>query len=80
MTTNAKSYFEMAQEREQELELDATADGHSALALQAKRITSRGPKLPQQPPHSPWAADHVPPEPPLGYSINQVVDVSKVER
>ena len=50
MTTNAKTYFEMAKEREQELEMDAmSADGHSALELEAKRLASRGPQHPAQP-------------------------------
>jgi hypothetical protein len=32
------------------------------------------------PSSSPWARDPVPPEAPLGYSVEQVADVSKVER
>jgi hypothetical protein len=42
VTTNAKTYFEMAKERAAELEMDAFADGHSALMLQSQRLANRG--------------------------------------
>jgi hypothetical protein len=80
MTTDAKTYFEMAKERAQELEMDALADGHAALALQAQRLASRGPQYPAQPANSPWGADPVPPEPPLGIDISAVPDVSRVDQ
>jgi hypothetical protein len=76
MTTNAKTYFEMAKERAAELELDALSDGHSALMLQGQRLANRGPEYPRQPNH-PFAID-APTEPPLGISINAVKDVTKV--
>jgi hypothetical protein len=37
-------------------------------------------EVPRLPANSPWGADNVPPEEPLGYSIEQVKDVSKVDR
>ena len=76
MTTDARTYFEMARERAQALEMDALSDGHSALALQAQRLANRGPQYPQQPNH-PFAID-APTEPPLGISVDRVPDVSKV--
>jgi hypothetical protein len=76
VTTNAKTYFEMAKERAAALEMDALADGHSALALQGQRLANRGPEYPRQPNH-PFAVD-APTEPPLGYSVDRVPDVSKV--
>jgi hypothetical protein len=70
----------MQQELEQQLEMDALADGHSALALQAQRLAHRGPpQYPMQPPGSPWHRDPVPDEPPLGENIDAVPDVSKVD-
>ena len=78
MTTDARTYFEMARERAQALEMDALSDGHSALALQAQRLANRGPQYPQQPNH-PFAID-APTEPPLGRAIDQVVDMTKVEQ
>lgn len=80
MTTDARTYFEMARERAQALEMDALSDGHSALALQAQRLANRGPQYPQQPVGSPWSCDPVPPEGPLGRAIDQVVDMTKVEQ
>ena len=78
MTTDARTYFEMAKERAAALEMDALSDGHSALALQAQRLANRGPQYPQQPNH-PFAID-APTEPPLGRAIDQVVDMTKVEQ
>jgi len=78
VTTDARTYFEMARERAQALEMDALSDGHSALALQAQRLANRGPQYPQQPNH-PFAID-APTEPPLGRAIDQVVDMTKVEQ
>ena len=78
MTTDARTYFEMARERAQALEMDALSDGHSALALQAQRLANRGPEYPRQPNH-PFAID-APTEPPLGRAIDQVADMTKVEQ
>jgi hypothetical protein len=38
------------------------------------------PSYPPQPANSPWSSDPVGDEPPLGYSIDDVPDMSKVER
>jgi hypothetical protein len=80
MTTDARTYFEMAQERAAELEAAALADGHAALMLQSQRLASRGPQYPQQPVGSPWSCDPVPSEGPLGRAIDQVADMTKVEQ
>jgi hypothetical protein len=80
MTDTGKptSYFQVQREREQQLEMDALVDGHSALALQAQRLANRGPEYPRQPNH-PFAID-APTEPPLGRAIDQVVDMTKVKQ
>jgi hypothetical protein len=75
--TKPTTYFQMAREREQQLELDATADGHDAFRLQAKRSV---PTYPHQPASSPWASDPVPAERPTGERINAVPDLTKVQR
>jgi hypothetical protein len=76
-TSKPTSYFQVQREREQQLEMDALVDGHSALMLQAQRLANqRGPQYPQQPNH-PFAID-APTEPPLGISVDRVPDVSKV--
>jgi hypothetical protein len=36
--------------------------------------------VPPQPSSSPWSSDPVGPEPPLGYSVDDVPDMEKVER
>jgi hypothetical protein len=46
-TGEATTYYEMQKSLEQELELDATADGHDALRLQTKR--GAVPTYPKQP-------------------------------
>jgi hypothetical protein len=79
MTTNAKTYFEMAKERAAALELDALSDGHAALMLQSQRLANRCPEYPRQPAGSPWAQGDPNPAPPLGYAIDQVADMTKVE-
>jgi len=38
------------------------------------------PSYPPQPPGSPWASDPVPDEEPLGYDINALPDMTKVDR
>jgi hypothetical protein len=68
----------LAEGQDQRLALDAGADGHDALRLQAERLR-KVPQYPQQPASSPWN-DPVGPEEPLGYSIEAVADVSKVDR
>lgn len=35
-------------------------------------------QLPRQPANSPWSCDPVPPEPPLGYSVDALPDLTKV--
>jgi hypothetical protein len=77
MTYKVTSYHQLQAERDQQIALDQAADGHDALRLQAQR---KVPQYPQQPASSPWSCDGVPPEEPLGYSIDAVEDVSKVPR
>ena len=82
MTDTGKptSYFQVQREREQQLEMDALVDGHSALALQAQRLAKQGgPQYPAQPANSPWAQGDPNPAPPLGYAIDQVADMTKVQ-
>jgi hypothetical protein len=70
------SYAQMAREREQQLVLDASQDGHAALALEKQR--GRIPIYPQLP-SGPWAApDPSGDELPLNIDVNAVKDVSKV--
>jgi hypothetical protein len=68
------TYHAMQREPEQQLVLDQSADGHSALALQAER--GRIPVYPAQP-NNVWNVD-AGQEPPLGIDISAVKDVSKV--
>jgi hypothetical protein len=68
------TYAQMAKEREQQLVLDQSADGHSALALERQR--GRIPVYPVHPAH-PFAVD-APTEPPLGIDIGAVKDTSKI--
>jgi hypothetical protein len=75
-TGEPTTYFELQQERDQELEADALADGHSALMLERAKGTV--PTYPAQPSSSPWSSDPVPTEPPTGELIDAVKDVSKV--
>ena len=80
-TSKPTSYHAIQREREQQLEMDALADGHSALALQARRLANQGgPQYPAQPPHSPWAQGDPNPSPPLGCAIDQVGDMTKVQQ
>jgi hypothetical protein len=78
MTYKVTSYHQLQAERDQQIALDASADGHDAVRLQGQRRAP--PTYPQQPPHSPWSGDPVPPEPPTGELIDAVRDVSKVDR
>jgi hypothetical protein len=72
------TYHAMQREPEQQLVLDQSADGHSALALQAER-GRRIPIYPAQPAGSPWAApDPSGEEPPFPVDISVVKDTSKV--
>ena len=58
------------------LELDTSQDGHSALALERQR--GRNPIYPQQPGNV-WAADMGNVTPPLGISVNDVLDMETVD-
>jgi hypothetical protein len=71
----AKTMFEKAQ---YDLEQDPVVPG----AVTATHITGTAevPWVPAQPPNSPWASDPVPPEEPLGYDINALPDMTKVDR
>jgi hypothetical protein len=42
--------------------------------------TTAVPQYPAQPQGSPWASDPVPPEEPLGYDIDALPDMTKVDR
>jgi hypothetical protein len=61
-----------------DLEQDPVTPG----SMTATHITGTTPVawVPPQPPDSPWASDPVGDEPPLGYSVDDVPDVSKVDR
>jgi hypothetical protein len=71
------SYAQMAKEREQQLALDASQDGHAALALQAERGRCI-PTYPAQPAGSPWAKPDSNIEPAFPVDISVTKDVSKV--
>jgi len=58
------------------LELDTSQDGHSALALEKQR--GRLPIYPAQP-NNPWAADVGNVTPPLGISVNDVLDMETID-
>jgi hypothetical protein len=58
------------------LELDTSQDGHSALALEKQR--GRLPIYPQQP-NNVWAADAGNVTPPLGISVNDVLDMETID-
>jgi hypothetical protein len=58
------------------LELDTSQDGHAALALE--REHGRNPIYPQQPGNV-WAADMGNVTPPLGISVNDVLDMETVD-
>ena len=70
------TYHAMQREPEQQLVLDQSADGHSALALQAER--GRLPIYPAHP-NNPWAADVGNVTPPLGISVNDVLDMETID-
>jgi hypothetical protein len=58
------------------LELDTSQDGHAALALEKQR--GRLPIYPAQP-NNPWAADAGNVTPPLGISVNDVLDMETID-
>jgi hypothetical protein len=39
------------------------------------KLTGQSPSVPEQPAHSPWHSDPVPPEEPLGYSIDALPEL-----
>jgi hypothetical protein len=66
----------LTQEREQQLEADALADGHSALMLERAKGTV--PAYPKQPSNVWTGIDNGPP-PKLGYDPSFVPDPTKVD-
>jgi hypothetical protein len=62
----AQTYFERAQETIGE-------EMGGRFAHLAKASVTPVPQVPRQPPNSPFAGDVVPPEPPLGYSVNDMI-------
>jgi hypothetical protein len=69
------SYAQMAKEREQQLELDATTTGHDALRLQAER--GKIPQYPQQPGNV-WNVDAGNTEPAFPTDISALPDMETI--
>jgi hypothetical protein len=63
--TDKQTYFSCAQAQ-------AGEELGGRFAALAKPIVTGVPSYPQQPVSSPWSRDPVPPEPPLGYSVDEV--------
>jgi hypothetical protein len=69
----ARTYLAQAQSS-----IDDDRGGRFAAVGKSTAVVGASPiSYPQQPPTSPWARDVMPPEPPLGFSVNEIEPVGE---